>query len=588
MHLPTRLVRLLLCLGTPSLLAQTLEIEPNNSAATAQHITLGDEIDADLGPGDQDWFSFSTEGGNIPLYLTGDGATAVDARLALFDATGTAMLGFSDDVRGVLPALNLNLEAGTYLIRIDGFSATASGRYFLDTAQNPFDPYTDREIEPNDDINQATLIRGDSEISGKIGPKEEDVDYYRIVLPATAANPGPARYGLWIQVTDGDAPCISRTRLDFLDAAGALLDPAIFGPAPGNGSDFNFRKSELRCWPPGTYHIRVAKSTSTSPGPFVRTGNYRLEVRVMPMNINLLNIEPGLPPSPPEPPGSHDFDHAVEIQPGQRGLGSLQTLAPGGVEEDHWSFRVTHPTVVMFQTANANGAGQELADTTLAVLTPDRQLLDFSRNGNILEPATTSHARVTALFRLPGLYRFRVSSGPNAPVSGDRNYALEVGAAEMPYVAADYLSADLVNQACVGSNGRRPTLAGRGLSPFFPLGPVGEREVATMGTLFRRRVQDLPPGALCFLLEATTLEPAPLTSPGAPGCALVLHFPLLSATPFAAPANGVVILASHIPFAIGLRGLPLYDQVLVFDATANALGVTLSNYAVQIVGDRSF
>src|SRR5215467_11557782 len=93
-----RLIPLLLLLsGSGSLLcAQTAEVEPNDLPEQAQLITLGQEVAGDLTAGDQDWFQFTTAGGNIPLYLNGDGATAVDARLALFDAKGTTMLAFND------------------------------------------------------------------------------------------------------------------------------------------------------------------------------------------------------------------------------------------------------------------------------------------------------------------------------------------------------------------------------------------------------------------------------------------------------------------------------------------------------------
>src|SRR5262245_59519105 len=85
---------------TSVLIAQgrVFELEPqrtsgvNDSPATADPITLGNQIDCDLAFGDQDWFRFTTTGGNIALYLSGDGATAVDARMALFDNKGTTML----------------------------------------------------------------------------------------------------------------------------------------------------------------------------------------------------------------------------------------------------------------------------------------------------------------------------------------------------------------------------------------------------------------------------------------------------------------------------------------------------------------
>src|SRR5262249_28714092 len=109
--------------------AHVPELEPNDTPATAQVVALGVQIEGSLAAGEQDWFRFSTAGGNVPLYLSGAGATAVDAQMALFDGFGATMLAFDDDARGVLPALNLDLAAGTYLLRISGFSATSSGAW---------------------------------------------------------------------------------------------------------------------------------------------------------------------------------------------------------------------------------------------------------------------------------------------------------------------------------------------------------------------------------------------------------------------------------------------------------------------------
>ena len=136
------------------------------------------------------------------------------------------------------------------------------------------------------------------------------------------------------------------------------------------------------------------------------------------------------------------------------------------------------------------------------------------------------------------------------------------------------------------SNGLRPTLAGREASPHFPLAPLAEREVAVMGTVFRRRVQDLPSGALFLLIDANFLLATPLTSPLAPGCSV--NVPFSAARSFAARPDGTFVVQDRIPFIAGVRGLPMYEQVVVFDPTANALGVTVSNPGLWIVGDRAF
>jgi hypothetical protein len=55
-----------------------------------------------------------------------------------------------------------------------------------------------------------------------------------------------------------------------------------------------------------------------------------------------------------------------------------------------------------------------------------------------------------------------------------------------------------------------------------------------------------------------------------------------------ADGAGVLYLDFRIPAMTGLRGLPYFMQALLFDATNNALGVSVTNDARMLLGDRGF
>jgi hypothetical protein len=55
-----------------------------------------------------------------------------------------------------------------------------------------------------------------------------------------------------------------------------------------------------------------------------------------------------------------------------------------------------------------------------------------------------------------------------------------------------------------------------------------------------------------------------------------------------ASATGTYDWSIVMPATQSLRGIVLFDQVVALDPAANALGVTVSNYFRQIVGDRYF
>lgn len=141
----------------PALLAQRIpEVEPNGTAATAQAILVGTQIDANLAAGEQDWFSFTLPVNTRIRIHTSN----TDTRMALLDASGTTYLGIDDDARtstnGYSSEITLNIAAGTYTIQVVGFGTTTAGLYSLEVGELTPIVYDGVEVEPNETHLTAT------------------------------------------------------------------------------------------------------------------------------------------------------------------------------------------------------------------------------------------------------------------------------------------------------------------------------------------------------------------------------------------------------------------------------------------------
>ena len=136
----------------PALLAQVRppEVEPNDTAATANVLALGTEVQANLVAAEQDWYSFTIASAARVRIHTAN----TDTRITLYDAAGTAPLAMDDDGRGsgngFSSDLFLNLQAGTYTVKVEGYSTTTTGLYSIEYALFPLKVYTQSEVEPND------------------------------------------------------------------------------------------------------------------------------------------------------------------------------------------------------------------------------------------------------------------------------------------------------------------------------------------------------------------------------------------------------------------------------------------------------
>ncbi len=119
------------------LMASLTEVEPNNTAATANAIAGGDIYAAALSPAaDQDWFVFTTAGG-AATFETGAGpATAAgDTKVYVYSSNGTTQVAYDDDGgAGLYSLVNYNFAAGTFYVKVIHYSATGTGNYTLTCA----------------------------------------------------------------------------------------------------------------------------------------------------------------------------------------------------------------------------------------------------------------------------------------------------------------------------------------------------------------------------------------------------------------------------------------------------------------------
>lgn len=554
-----RLLIASLLLATPLLAQRLPETELVNDSFPGEVVIPGWQIDASLTAGDQDWFQFTTAGGQVRI-TTSNAVGSADTRITLFTVPGNVAIAINDDSRPNFASdLTLNLTAGSYAVQVVGFTVLTTGPYSLDIAvESPLKAYSGTEVEPNDLVSDAGVfaLGNGAQILGRLA-SNTDVDVYRVVLTAP-------RSGVWFQITEGDAPWVSGHRYELLDAAGAPLAPtAELGTNAGDSNSFTYRTSQIRCWPAGTYHIVVRNRSVASTFNPVPTGNYRLEFVVLPMLTGgQVSEAPAL---------DLNGQLATAIAPGQEGIGSLSV----GAEVDLWGpIVVAQPSVLQFQTAA--GAAPAVLDTTIGLrqFDPITGTLGPSTDvliGNLLDP--TSHARGTFSFPLaPSTWYLEVRS-PGFAATQIGNYLLQISAAEsVPYVGASY-AVFAANATC--DQPPLPTLVRQFAN-----------EVPTVGQTFSRQLTGLLPFGFGLLIQGTAATaPFDLAALGAPGCTVNIQALVVSL--HLGDAAGTAELSLNVPAVPSLRGAVLWEQAAEFDG-GNGLGVQFGNYARILVGDRSY
>jgi hypothetical protein len=116
--------------GTEVCVASVDAYEPDDSAATAIPLTVGQtQLHNVSGPGDQDWISFSAQGGITYAIQTANLSPAADTYLYLYGPDGTTLLASNDDYGGSL-ASRIDWAApitGTYYVLVQHWNPNAGG-----------------------------------------------------------------------------------------------------------------------------------------------------------------------------------------------------------------------------------------------------------------------------------------------------------------------------------------------------------------------------------------------------------------------------------------------------------------------------
>lgn len=542
----------------------TVEVEPNNTVATAQQIQFGQQVLANLSAGDEDWFFFTlTTTAEVHAQTSGNNAVnpSVDTCVVILDATGTQVLAFNDNQRGNHSDCGLTLVPGLYTVKVFGKLATTAGDYGLDLVQLPAATNVTTEgAEPNG--NPATagvptpfvpggVLRGDIATAA-------DEDWF------TFAVANPSLFQCFLQ-DDGLAPQMDRSRLSLWVEGPPGTWTTLGASTVGTTSHRVLNYQHAQLLQPGNYALAVLSGGSGTTAPFTYSGIGNYGVRTLLIDI------PGTTVVTEAPEPNNTLNTAALIPPGAIATGTITASSPP--EGDWYLFSVSAPTTVVAMTAN--GANTPITDTTVRILNQAGTAVATGSTGG-----ASSHGRVIYTCPVAGIYFVEVAGGT---ISAGGDYVLYFGAGPALALGATFRQEPPSTNACPGSNALRPALL------------TASSEVPQVGTTFVLRLQNALPNALAipFYGLSNTIAnggtvplPYDLSTSGAPGCFLRVD-PEVT-TLGIADGSGVLLNTLLIPATVGLRGLTLYGQALLLDPLNNQLGISMSNDVRLVLGDRGY
>jgi len=551
---------------TPAIAAQRIpELEPNDTVAQAQSLVAGTQVTANLSAGDQDWFAFTLAApAQIHLRTTGNFSVnpSVDTVVFLFDASGSTRLAWNDNASGLLSDLGVTLPAGSYTVQVIGKTGTTAGDYGLDFVVLPPIPINTTEgPEPNHDPGlggtPTPITLGDT-VAGELS-SPTDVDWYSFSLSTLSIVQA-------ICFDDGGVPQLDNTRLSFFQelSPGAY---AVLGTSSTLATSHRaFTLAHPTALPPGNYAIQVEAGTAavgTVPQLYTKTGKYALRTRQLAM--------PGVNTVPEAPEPNNNAISAPLFNPGDLLVGNCS----GSNEEDWFAFVVSGPTTFA-----------AMCDGGLPTPTTNQDLRLYDSAGTLLSTATSggpgSHGRL--IFTLPqaGIYYLAAYGGAFA-ATGD--YIVHTASSEAMFVSSAWNAQPPSTNACFGSNNLRPALT------------VASTEQPAVGSTFVVRLQNALPngiaipifgfsrtlanGSIPLPYDLTSFEPDPFRK------CMVRVDPLITSL-VVTDGSGVGFIDYRFPANQAVRGLPFFMQAMLIDLGNNPLGVSMTNDARMLVGDRSY
>ncbi len=263
------------------------EDEPNNDAASATPLILGQLYDAALTSGDTDFFSVDLKAGSLYSFRGADNATGSALTVEFLDSpTGSTLLddsGWPDNYSGNFKIANIiPQEDATYYLKISG----NPGTYKVLSRVNDQFRALEKKHEPDNSIAEAValgsyVMDGTDRMFVQFAPDSArffgDLDYFELdakagmkivaetkpVAGTTASSSDP---DLWNRDTD--------TRLRLFDASGTELE------SDDDGGNSWYSKIEYIVPADGKLYLQVANSRGPGGGDdrSMRRGDYLLNV----------------------------------------------------------------------------------------------------------------------------------------------------------------------------------------------------------------------------------------------------------------------------------------------------------------------
>jgi hypothetical protein len=636
----------------PALLAQhPTESEPNNTLAQATPYTIGTQMEANMVAAELDWFTFTVPSFKRVRIHT----NALDTRITVYDSTGTILLGLDDDGRTSSNAfaseLFMNMNAGTYAVKIEGYSATTLGVYSFEVGLMPARVYTASEAEPNDTVataNLTTIPTGGALINASVGaPVQQLTDAVvtatttiisgAATLTAGAYTPAITGLGLYyIRFTSGVNAGLSR---QIASNTATAITCTAFTTAPAVGDayviekvDTDFYRIDLTAPRTGLWFLvtegdapfvcghryevydsagaLVLATSTTAPAFGTNAANSSSlsartsSIRVWPAGTYYLAIRS--PSAPFTAPYNQitSGNYCLELYADMK-IGTGSTLAE--VEPNNTIATATPLTFGQRGTGNITiNTGADIRDIWGPIVIPNRPVtVTFQSARGTPTPIADTTVNILnstggiALAATTGNILDWTSHGRTSlSFNGGGTYYVEVlspGVATTQ--AGDYVVevSELMDAPYVTASYTLATAnAACGVAPFPTLGLSNTSERPALGEVFSRNLIGCPASGIGFLCQglvntvANGSTPLPFDLTALGAPSCTLNVDPAVVTLFIADANGTALLDWNTPPNASVRGIFVWEQAAVLNPTANTLGLQFSNYARIIAGERSY
>ncbi|MCA8948081.1 MAG: pre-peptidase C-terminal domain-containing protein [Planctomycetes bacterium] len=402
--------------------------------------------------------------------------------------------------------------------------------------------------EPNSSLATATVLAGGQQAFGAISAGDED--WFALTLTADRD------YRIW--TGPGSAVEIHDTRVRILAADGMTVLADVDDGSPITHGDYTLLTGKLVA---GTYYVAVRGHDAGT------TGSYTLDVVLADRGVYERRSVAEATESN-DPRQAYGSGTPTVSGHDTRNVGTITTAGGGAsytvpaVDYDFYELAVTAPGTFVMETV-VGAAAPALTDSVIFLADAALQEIAFDDDGG-----AGLLSRLTAALT-PGTY-YVVVKGFSSATTG--NYELAITGPK--YVATVAAPAG----GCAGSNGT-PRLGVRHGASF---GETPERPV--LGSTFVLDGTNLPTNTGLFRVIGLLSLAAPydLGPFGAPGCAVEVA-PIDQSIALV-DGSGVHFWPLALPANCAYIGMPLEQQLVVYDPGANPLGVTASNRVSSVLG----